>query len=380
MEKAIVIGAGFSGATMARLLAEKGVNVTVVDKCQHIGGTAYDRQESDGIIVQPYGPHVFHTEDREVFDFLSRFTEWNKYKHRVSAVIKGKTVPIPFNLNSLFALYPKDKADRIKRILIREVGLDKRVPIFVLLTHFNDEVREFAKFVYDNVYKKYTKKQWGMRPEDIGESVINRVPVYVSERNDYYDDEFQVMPKKGFTELIANMLCHPKIRLKLGTDATRYLALYNGKVYWQGKEFNGDVFYTGKIDELFRNKYGALGYRTSVYKFKEYKLSSYQNTAVVNCTVHKRCTRITEFTKFTSPPKKRTVIAREYSKKYRRGDVACFPVLITKNLDVYEKYKKEAKAYPKLHLLGRLPTYKLMNMSQSVKEAFNLFNDLTDGE
>ena len=184
MEKAIIIGAGFSGATMARLLAEKGVAVTVVDKCPHIGGTAYDKQDDGGIIVQPYGPHVFHTEDKEVYDFLSRFTEWNKYKHKVSAVIKGKTVPIPFNLNSLFALYPKDKAERIKRILVREVGLDKRVPIFVLLTHFNDEVREFAKFVYDNVYKKYTKKQWNMRPEDIGENVVNRVPVYVSDKDE----------------------------------------------------------------------------------------------------------------------------------------------------------------------------------------------------
>ena len=380
MEKAIVIGAGFSGATMARLLAEKGVSVTVVDKCNHIGGTVYDKQDDGGIIVQMYGPHIFHTEDKEVFDFLSRFTEWNRYKHKVSAVIKGKTVPIPFNLNSLFALYPKDKAERIKRILVREVGLDKRVPIFVLLTHFNDEVREFAKFVYDNVYKKYTKKQWNMRPEDIGESVVNRVPVYVSEKNCYYDDEFQVMPKKGFTELIANMLCHPRIRLKLGTDATRYLALYNGKVYWQGKEFNGDVFYTGKVDELFRNKYGALGYRTSVYKFKEYGIVSYQQTAVVNCTVHSRCTRVVEFTKFTCSPKKRTVIAREYSKKYRKGDVACFPVLITKNLDVHERYKKEAKLYPNLHLLGRLPNYKLMNISQSVQEAFKLYKDLTESE
>ncbi len=380
MEKAIIIGAGFSGATMARLLAEQGVAVTVVDKCPHIGGTAYDKQDDGGIIVQPYGPHVFHTEDKEVYDFLSRFTEWNKYKHRVSAVIKGKTVPIPFNLNSLFALYPKDKAERIKRILVREVGLDKRVPIFVLLTHLNDEVREFARFVYDNVYKKYTKKQWNMRPEDIGENVVNRVPVYVSEKDDYYDDEFQVMPKKGFTELIANMLCHPKIRLKLATDATRYLALYNGKIYWQGKEFNGDVFYTGKVDELFRCKFGALGYRTSSYKFKEYKIVSYQQTAVVNCTVHQKCTRVIEFTKFTCPPKKRTIVAREYSKRYHKGDMACFPVLIAKNLDVHERYKKEAKLYPKLHLLGRLPNYKLMNISQSVQEAFKLYKDLTETE
>ena len=378
MKKAIIIGAGLSGATMARLLAENGINVTVIDKRATFGGNVYDYTDKNGIIVQSYGPHVFHTDDKKVFDFLSRFTDWDKYSHKVLAKIKGKLVPVPFNLSGLSVVFPKEKADRINDILVREFGNDKRVPIFVLLTHKNDEIREFAKYVYKNVFLKYTQKQWGMRPEEIGESVINRVPVSISKDDKYFTDKYQYMPKKGFTEMIANMLCHPKIKIKLRTDAKRYLALYNGKIYWQGKEFTGDVIYTGRVDELFFNKFGPLEYRSLNFKFKTLNTASYQEKAVINYTTSRRFTRITEFSKFTCFPREKTVICKEFSKKCKKKDIPYYPITTSANMEIYEKYKKESQNYKKLFLLGRLADYKYINMDEAVANAFSLFEKIKD--
>ncbi|MBQ8426408.1 MAG: NAD(P)-binding protein, partial [Clostridia bacterium] len=198
MEKIIIVGAGLSGATVARLFAESGKDVIVMDKRDTIGGNAYDFVDENGITVQPYGPHIFHTADKEVFDFLSQFTEWNKYEHKVLArVRKDKYVPVPFNLLSLEKLFPKDKAERIKKVLIEEIGLDKKVPILKLKQHESKEIRDFAEFVYKHIFYIYTMKQWGFRPEQLGEAVMNRVPVYVSYEDRYFTDEYQYMPKLG---------------------------------------------------------------------------------------------------------------------------------------------------------------------------------------
>ena len=208
MEKIIIVGAGFSGATIARLFADSGKDVIVMDKRDTIGGNAYDCYNKNDILVQPYGPHIFHTNEKEVFEFLSRFTEWKKYEHKVLAAIrKDKLVPVPFNLTSLFMLYPNDKAERIKKILIDEIGLDKKVPILQLKKHENAEVRKFGDFVYKHIFYIYTMKQWGFKPEQLGSEVMNRVPVYVSNEDRYFTDEFQFMPKDGFTTLIKNILC-----------------------------------------------------------------------------------------------------------------------------------------------------------------------------
>ena len=166
MSKIIIVGAGLSGATVARLFADGGDDVTVIDKRLTVGGNVYDYVDKNGITVQPYGPHIFHTNEKEVFDFLSRFTEWEKYEHKVLANVKGTLVPVPFNMTSLFKLYPEDKATAIKEILIKEVGEGKKVPILQLKEHENVEVRKFADFVYNNIFYIYTKKQWGFKPED----------------------------------------------------------------------------------------------------------------------------------------------------------------------------------------------------------------------
>lgn len=377
MSKIIIVGAGLSGATVARLFADGGDDVTVIDKRETIGGNVYDYVDKNGIIVQPYGPHIFHTSEKDVFDFLSRFTEWYKYEHRVLANIKKTLVPVPFNLTSLYKLFPKDKADLIKDILVKEVGEGKKVPILQLKNHEKLEVRKFANYVYTNIFYTYTKKQWGFKPEELGEAVMNRVPVYVSEEDRYFTDDYQYMPKDGFTEMVSNMLRHPRIQLKLGTDAKKVLSLSDGQIYLNGKPFDGELIYTGCVDELFGYKFGVLPYRTLKFKFKEKNKSSYQPAAVVNYTTSHKFTRISEFSKFTCEPKDKTVIVKEYSKSYKKGkDIPYYPIPRQANVDHHKKYQEEAEKYPNLHLLGRLANYKYINMDIAVKNAMALYEEI----
>ena len=378
MKKIIIVGAGMSGATLARLFADQGNDVTVMDRRSTIGGNAYDYTDKNGITVQPYGPHIFHTKEKEVFDFLSRFTEWNEYKHKVLANVKGKLVPVPFNLTSLYACFPKDKADRIKNILVNEIGEGNKVPILALKKHENQEIREFADFVYKNIFYKYTKKQWKMRPEELGDEVMNRVPVYVSYDDGYFTDEYQYMPQKGFTDMITNMLRHPHILLKLNTDAEKILSFENGKIYREGVEFDGIVVYTGRVEEIFGYKYGALPYRSLNFKFKTLNKPSYQQAAVVNYTTGKKYTRITEFTKFTCQETEKTVIVKEYSKKCAKTDIPYYPVPIEENLKLYNKYRAEADKYKNLYLLGRLADYKYINMDVAALNAMKLFEKINE--
>ena len=382
MEKTIIVGAGFSGATIARLFAESGKDVIVLDKRENIGGNAYDCYNKNNILIQPYGPHIFHTNEKKVFEYLSRCTEWNKYEHRVlAAVRKDKFVPVPFNLTSLFMLYPQDKAERIKKILIDEIGLDKKVPILQLRKHENQEVRKFGDFVYKNIFYIYTMKQWGFKPEQLGSEVMNRVPVYVSYEDRYFTDEFQYMPKEGFTELIKNMLCHPKIKLKLGTDASKEITLSDDKIYYLDKELKGKLIYTGCVDELFDYKFGVLPYRSLKFKFETIKKPSYQQSAVVNYTTSHKYTRITEFSKFTCEPQDSTVIVKEYSKTFKKGkNIPYYPIPIAKNIAHYELYKEYAKKYKNLYLLGRLANYKYINMDIAVKNAMELFDNINEIE
>ncbi len=382
MEKIIVVGAGLSGATIARLFAESGKDVIVMDKRDTIGGNAYDFVDRNGITVQPYGPHIFHTNEKKVFDFLSQFTEWNKYEHRVLAKVrKDKLVPVPFNLTSLFDLYSKEKAERIKQTLIDEIGIDQKVPILQLKNHKSWEIRRFADFVYKNIFYIYTMKQWGFKPEHLGEEVMNRVPVYLSYEDRYFTDEYQYMPKDGFTAMISNILRHPKIQLKLGTDAHRELILSGGQIYFGGQPLDGTLIYTGCVDELFDYKFGVLPYRSLKFKFETVKTPSYQPSAVVNYTTSNKFTRITEFTKFTCEPKDTTVIVKEYAKSFKPGkNIPYYPIPIEKNYKHYAKYQEEAKKYKNLYLLGRLANYKYINMDIAVKNAMDLFDKMNDIE
>ncbi len=382
MDKIIIVGAGLSGAITARLFAENGYDITIVDRREVIGGNAYDFVDKNGITIQPYGPHVFRTDDDGVFELLSKFTEWIPYKHKVLAKVrKDKLVHLPFNLNALKSLFPKDKAERIREVLISEIGMEQKVPILKLKNHPNKEIREFADFVYKNIFYIYTMKQWGFKPEQLGAEVMNRVPVHVSENDGYYLQKHQYMPKDGYTQMIANILRHPRIKLKLKTDAKKAITLQGGVIYLNGKPFDGILIYTGCVDELFDYKFGVLPYRSLKFKFKTLKVSSYQRSAVVNYTTSHKFTRITEFSKFTCEPKDNTVIMREYPVSFKKGkNIPYYPIPIEKNRNHHQKYQEEAKQYKNLFLLGRLANYKYINMDVAVRNSIKLYEYITGDE
>ena len=380
MEKIIVVGAGLSGATAARLFAENGYNVTVLDRRENIGGNLYDYVDKNGIRIQPYGRRVFHTNDESVYNFLSKFTEWTKYEHKILAKVrKDKLVPVPFNLNSLYALFPEDKAKRIEEVLLAEVGDSEEIPIMKLKNHQNEEIREIAEYVYKNIFYIYTMKQWGFKPEHLGEDVMNRVPVRISRDDRSYSDKYQFMPKNGFTEMITNLLRHPRIQLKLKTDAKKILKIQDGEILLNDKLYDGLLIYTGSVDELFNYENGILPYRSLKFKFQHKKCSSFQRAAVINYTTSNKYNRTTEFSKFTCEPKDTTIVVKEYPVPYKKGkNEPFYPIPIEKNRLHYQQYKERAKKYKNLYLLGRLATYEYMNMDVAVKKAMELFTEITD--
>lgn len=371
----IVVGAGFAGATIANLLASKGDRVLVIDQREHIGGNAYD-YDSEGILVHKYGPHIFHTNSKEVFDYLSNFTDWYKYEHKVLGHIKGKLVPIPFNFKSIDVCLP-DKADRLKELLKRDYGEGKKVPIMDLLKSDDEDIHCLADYIYENVFKYYTMKQWNMKVEDLDSAVSARVPVNTSYDDRYFNDEYQYMPKDGYSALISRMLDSDNIEIRLNTSAKDILKLDDGKIYFEGKQFEGMVYYTGALDALFDYNLGELPYR-SLDLILEKLNGTFQDAATENYPGPKeKFTRITEYKHFmVDEIKEYTYIHTEYPFPYRRnsevGNVPYYPIFTKDNQALYEEYVKQANRYPNLKLIGRLAEYKYYNMDAIVLKALEL--------
>lgn len=374
-KEVFIVGAGFSGATCARILAENGYQVTVIDKNNHIGGNAYDEWQ-DGILIHKYGPHIFHTNDKEVFDFLSRFCEWFTYEHRVLAQLENAIVSVPFNLESLHKCFPKTEADEIESCLEKEYGHSKKIGILQLKQNPNPQIQDFANFVAKNIFVTYSEKQWGTPVENLDPNTLSRVPVYISYEDRYFTDKFQCQPKEGYTRLFENMLNHPNISIKLNVKAEDILSIKDNKTFIDGKPFDGEIIFTGPIDEFCEGKFGNLPYRSLKFEYEQFEKDSFQPAAVVNYTVSEKFTRISEFKKFTTPnpPQDKTIIIKEYSLQYepQKGLTPYYPIINQDNIDIYEKYKQDLSACKNFHLLGRLGSYKYINMDMAVKLAVEL--------
>lgn len=370
----IIVGAGFAGSVSARVLAERGKKVLVIEEREHVGGNAYDRFDEYGVLVHIYGPHIFHTFNEEVFEFLKRFSNFIPYHHKVLGNIHGKLLPIPFNLNSLSMIYEKDKALRIERALLEQYGEEENVPILTLRESEDEEVRELADFIYENVFLHYTMKQWGVSPSEIDPAVTARVPVALTRKDGYFKDTYQAMPEEGFTKLFEAMLHHENITLNLGVNALELLKLEEGKIYFKGEEFKGGLIYSGMLDVLFGRKYGSLPYRALRFDFEHHDVASYQEAAVVNYTVSEAFTRITEFKKLTGQKIDGTTIIKEYSFPYEPDGelLPYYAVLNEENKKLYKAYKELAGEYKNLYLLGRLAEYKYYNMDAITKMALDL--------
>lgn len=368
----LAVGAGFAGAVSARALAEKGRRVLVLERRGHIGGNAYDCLDGHGVLIHKYGPHIFHTNDKAVFDFLSRFTRWRDYQHRVVADIPDETggpnermrYPVPFNLTSLETAFGELEGKRLGEKLIASYGAEKKVMILELRKNPDPEIAALADYVYEHVFVRYTMKQWGQRPEEIDPGTTARVPVFLSRDDRYFQDAWQGMPLEGYTRLFERMLDHPNIEVRLGVDARPLLA-----------EFKGPVIYTGQADELFGFRFGPLPYRTLDFQFETLPQDDFQGCGTVNYTMDEDFTRITEFKHLTGQELPGvTSIVREYSRAYTgaSGEIPYYAIINEANNALYAKYRAEAEKYLDLHLLGRLAEYKYYNMDAIAARALEL--------
>lgn len=374
----IIIGSGFAGAVVAQKMAEKGKKVLILEKRDHIGGNCYDENDEHGILIHKYGPHIFHTNSKEVYDYLSKYTKWYDYSHEVVANLNGNFIPVPFNLNTLKIVYGEEKAQKLREKLIDQYGYGTRVPILKLRENTDEDIRAIADFVYENIFLKYTMKQWGQTPEQIDPAVTGRVPVLISEDNRYFQDKYQGMPLEGFTLLFKNMLSQEGITIRLNTDAKQVLSFKEDGIYFEDDKFEGKIVYTGPIDELFDCKYGRLPYRTLRFDMTYLAEENYQPKAVVNYTVSEDFTRITEFKKLTGQKAEGTTIMKEYPLAYtgKAGEIPYYAISSEDNINMYNKYVELIKKYDNMYLLGRLAEYKYYNIDGIVEKALNLAKEL----
>lgn len=377
MYNTIIIGCGFAGAVLGRQLAEKGKHVLILEQRNHIGGNCYDVKDEHGVLIHQYGPHIFHTNLKPVFDYLSRFTKWYDYSHEVVGDIYGKLLPVPFNLNTLEMVYGKEKAKNLEKILLEEYGENVKIPILELRKHPSKEIQGIADFVYENIFLKYTMKQWGQKPEEIDPSVSGRVPIVLSKDNRYFQDTYQGMPLEGYTKLFENLLNHENIEVRLNTPASSILKIED-KVYFYEEEFKGDVIYTGPIDELFNCQYGRLPYRSLDFKCEYYEQEYYQTHGVVNYTVTEDYTRITEYKYLTGQTVNGTTIMKEYPFAYegKEGQIPYYAIMNDENQALYDKYAKKLENIPNVYLLGRLAEYRYYNIDAIVDKALLLAKNL----
>ena len=394
---ALVIGAGYAGAVSARRLAEDGgKTVLVLERRDHVGGNAYDCLDDAGILIHQYGPHIFHTNDRRVFDYLSRFARWRDYQHKVIANIprdnpeavpahkaslsEGRLFfPVPFNLDSLKAAFGRSEGERLGRKLLAAYPARNQVTILELRQNPDRSISAIADYVYEHVFVHYTMKQWGQTPEEIDPATTARVPVRLSTDPRYFLDTCQGMPLDGYTPMFEKMLDHPNITVELGVDALKRLTLAEAAVRLDGEVFDGPVIYTGQADELFGFRFGPLPYRTLDFRFETLKRDFFQSHGTVNYTVDGDFTRITEFKHLTGQEKPGvTTIMKEYSRAYTgaEGEIPYYAIINEANNALYAKYANLAAQYPGLHLLGRLAEYKYYNMDAIAARALALTDEL----
>jgi UDP-galactopyranose mutase len=356
----LVVGAGFAGSVLAERLANAGKRVLIVDRRPHIAGNAYDRYNDDGILIHQYGPHIFHTNAQRVFDYLSRFTEWRPYEHRVLASVDGRLVPIPINRTTINALYGLD------------LHTDDEVEAFYAARAEHVEPRRTSEDVvvarvgrdlYEKFFQGYTRKQWGLDPSELDAQVTARVPARTNDDDRYFTDTYQVMPLHGYTRMFERMLDHPNIHVMLNTD---YRDI-------EGLIPYDEMIYTGPIDEFFGTRFGKLPYRSLEFRHETVDDEHVLPVAVVNYPNDHAYTRVTEFKALTGQVHPKSALVYEYPRA--EGD-PYYPIPRPECAELYEKYRRLADETPGVHFVGRLATYRYYNMDQVVAQALTLFDKL----
>lgn len=372
----IIVGAGFSGAVIAeRIASQLNKRVLIIDKRNHIGGNCYDHYNEDGILIHKYGPRVFHTDDKTVWDYLANFTEWKVYQHKVVAHVDGITVPVPFNLNAITKLFPEQFANKLIDKLIVRFGYGVRITIMDLLDEQDADIKYLANYVYDKIYLNYTRKQWGHTPEEMDERIIDRIPIVISRDDRYSPDQYQGIPRNGYNKLFKKMLDHNNIKVMLNTDYQEVITLNHRtqQIKFMGQLFEGKLIYTAKLDELFDYCYGELPYRTIDFAVKTFNQEFVQEVATINYPNEYDFTRVTEVKYLTGQSHPHTALVEEYHRQSTRKDIPYYPIPKAENLAMHEEYKKLAAAFPNLILSGQLADYRYYDMNVAIAMALDKF-------
>jgi len=356
----LIVGAGFSGSVIAeRLASQSNKKVLVVDRRNHIGGNAYDHHDNAGVLVHKYGPHIFHTNSREVFEYLSQFTEWRPYEHRVRASVDGQLVPIPINLDTINSLYGLN----LNSFQVQEFLASLAESRDTIRTSEDVVISKVGRELYEKFFRGYTRKQWGLDPSELDKSVIARIPTRTNRDDRYFTDTYQAMPLYGFTRMFETMLSHPNIKIMLNTDYREIEQAIPCR----------EMVYTGPVDEFFEYRYGKLPYRSLHFKHETLNKPVHQPAPVVNYPNEHLYTRVTEFKYLTGQEHTKTSIVYEFPQA--AGD-PYYPVPRPENAEIYKQYKALADATPGVHFVGRLATYKYYNMDQCVAQALTVFKQI----
>jgi UDP-galactopyranose mutase len=356
----LIVGAGFSGSVIAeRLATQSGKKVLVVDKRNHIGGNAYDHYDDHGVLVHRYGPHIFHTNSREVFEYLSQFTQWRSYEHRVLASVDGQLVPIPINLDTINKLYGMN----LNSFQVEDFYKSLAQPREYIRTSEDVVVSKVGQELYEKFFRGYTRKQWGLDPSELDKSVIARIPTRSNRDNRYFTDTYQAMPLHGFTRMFENMLNHPNIKVMLNTDYREIEKAIPCR----------EMVYSGPVDEFFDYRFGKLPYRSLDFKHETHNKEVFQSAPVINYPNEQLYTRVTEFKYLTGQEHSKTSIVYEFPKA--EGD-PYYPVPRPENQEVYKQYKALADATRGVYFVGRLATYKYYNMDQCVAQALSVYKQI----
>lgn len=363
----LIVGSGLFGAVVAHEIAKYGKSITIIEKRDHIAGNIFTK-EIDGIQVHQYGAHIFHTSNKEIWDYVQQFAEFNRYTNSPVANYKGKMYNLPFNMNTFSEMWgvrtPQEAIAKINEQRQEMAGKEPQ-------NLEEQAISLIGRDIYEKLIKGYTEKQWGRPCTELPAFIIKRLPVRLIYDNNYFNDDYQGIPIGGYTKMVEKMLDHPNIEVKLNTDffddKEEYLNNYN------------KVVYTGMIDKFFNFKLGELEYRSLRFETEEKNVGNYQGNAVINYTEAEiPYTRVIEHKHFEfgkGDPDK-TIITREYPADWKRGNEPYYPINNGRNNELYQKYAGLAKKQDKVIFGGRLGQYKYYNMDQVIKEALNLVNQI----
>lgn len=351
----LIVGAGFSGSVLANKLAEHGKKVLLIDKRSHIGGNAYDTYDQNGVLIHKYGPHIFHTNSKIIFEFLSQFTSWKKYEHRVLAKVDDKLLPIPINLDTVNRLYNL----QLNENQLAQFFENVRIPKEEILNSEDVIISQVGIDLYEKFFKFYTKKQWGIFPSELHPSVTSRIPIRTNNDPRYFTDTYQFMPTDGFTPLFKNLISNKNITLELDCDFKTY-KLSNYK----------HLIFSGPIDTFYKHSLGPLPYRSLRFEHKHVANCNYfQEVGTINYPNDFDYTRITEFKHLTQQKHSGTSIVKEYP--VAEGD-PYYPIPQQENIALYKKYLTLSLKDKHVSFIGRLGEYKYYNMDQAVGAALSL--------